>query len=468
MTITIEMPSGRERTPRSPFDRPDRAGAGPDSGRGGRDPLRIPGTLVRHRLANGLRLVVVPVPEVSAVGIAVCYDVGYRTESLSGFAHLFEHLMFTGSVNLPPLAHAENIQRNGGICNATTQRDHTSYFDVVAPEALELGLFLEADRMRGLRLDQAGLDNQIKVVSEEIRRNIFNRPYGRFPWIDLPAAVFSSFANTHNGYGDIDGLRAATLPQCEQFFDRYYCPGNAVLAVGGPVQPEQVIDMVERHFGTIPGRPVHRRPDLTEPPLSADREVVIEEPMASAPAMAIGWRLPPAGTEHHWAAILLAALLGDGEGSILRRTMMHQRRIATQVGAAASLIGKPLEAKINEIFTVSVVHPVGIDHDIVRTAVIEGLAGIADRGVDPGQLHRARRGLQATWYGESDPIGARTRRVAAAEILHGAGELALDGPERLARVDAASVATAAGALLRGHHGTLVVRPGRAGTGDSRP
>jgi len=414
---------------------------------------------VRHRLSNGLRVIVAPVPEASAVGITACYDVGYRTESLSGFAHLFEHLMFTGSGNLPPLAHAENIQRNGGICNAITQRDHTSYFEVIAPQALELGLFLEADRMRGLRFDQAGLDNQIKVVGEEIRRNIFNRPYGRFPWIDLPSAVFSSFANTHNGYGDIEGLRSATPAQCQDFFDRYYCPGNAVLAVAGPVDPVEVIDVVQRHFGTIPGRPVPRGADLSEPFLAADREVLVDEPLASMPALAMGWQLPPPDTTTHWAAIVLAAVLGDGQTSVLRRTMLHERRTATQIGAGASLIGKPLEARVNEIFTVSAVHPRDVDRETVQTGIIDGLVSIARRGVAPGQMHRALRGLQATWYAECDPIGARTRRIAAAEILHGEGELALYGPAMLASIGADSVVAAAEDLLAAHHGTLVIEPG---------
>ena len=297
---------------------------------------------------NGLRVVVAPVPEVSAIGITVCYDVGYRTESVSGLAHLFEHLMFTGSAGVESGEHTALIRSNGGICNAATYRDHTTYFNVLPPHALELSLFLEADRMRGLRMVQRNLDNQVRVVAEEIRRNVENRPYGGFPWVYLPGTLFDSFANTHNGYGDIAGLQAVSLAQCERFFADHYCPGNAVLVVAGPVQAEQVIELAERYFGSVPARPPAPRVPLAEAGPAVGRRLDRVDPLVKVPALALGWRMPPPGTAEQLAAIMLATVLGDGPTSALHRALV-ERGMATQVAAVAGLAGRVLETRDAEI-----------------------------------------------------------------------------------------------------------------------
>lgn len=411
--------------------------------------------LVRHRLANGLRVVVAPVPDVSAVGITVCYDVGYRTESSSGLAHLFEHLMFTGSPSPVDNGYIAQVRRNGGICNATTHRDFTSYYEVLPPQRLELGLFLEAERMRGLRLEQRNLDNQVKVVGEEIRRKIENRPYGRFPWVDLPSTLYSSFANTHNGYGDVAGLQSVTLRQCEKFFADHYGPQDAVLVVAGPVEPDRVLELAESQFGSVPARTGADRADLSEPVRPA-RELLLPDPLAAAPALSLGWRLPPAGSSAHYAAIVLASVLADGPTSVLHRSLV-QTATVTQVSAAATLTGGVLETRDAEIFTVNAVHPATVAAEAVTAEVRAGLRRIAD-GIDEVTRLRAVRRLQSNWYAEFDPIGARARRICSAELLYGDGELVAAGPQRLASVTAAEVAAVADALLDSPPGVLRLQP----------
>ena len=167
----------------------------------------------RFRLDNGLRVVLAPDHSAPVVGVAVLYDVGIRSEpeGRTGFAHLFEHLMFQGSANLEKLAHFRYVQGSGGTFNGSTHFDYTDYFETLPAGALERALFLEADRMRGPTLTEANLRNQVDVVKEEIRVNVLNRPYGGFPWLRLPPVMFDTFPNAHDGYGSFEDLESATV-----------------------------------------------------------------------------------------------------------------------------------------------------------------------------------------------------------------------------------------------------------------
>src|SRR5882757_9829194 len=214
--------------------------------------------LVHAKLPNGLRVVLAPDRSAPVVGVAVLYDVGFRSEpeGRTGFAHLFEHLMFQGSANLEKLAHFRYVQSSGGTFNGSTHPDYTNYFEALPSNALERGLFLEADRMLSPRITEENLRNQVDVVKEEIRLNVLNRPYGGFPWIKLPAVLYQTFPNAHNGYGDFTELEQASLDDCASFFDTFYAPGNAVLTVCGDFEVSRAQDLVQRHFGDVPSRPV--------------------------------------------------------------------------------------------------------------------------------------------------------------------------------------------------------------------
>ena len=197
--------------------------------------LRQHAALERFTLPNGLRVVLAPDRSAPVVGVAVVYDVGIRSEpeGRTGFAHLFEHLMFQGSESLEKLAHFRHVQGSGGTFNGSTHLDYTDYYEMLPSNALERALFLEADRMRGPRLTEENLRNQVDVVKEEIRVNVLNRPYGGFPWLKLPPVMFDTFPNAHDGYGSFDDLESATVPDAADFFERYYAAGNAVLSVAG-------------------------------------------------------------------------------------------------------------------------------------------------------------------------------------------------------------------------------------------
>ncbi|MGH4002449.1 MAG: M16 family metallopeptidase, partial [Pseudonocardiaceae bacterium] len=194
--------------------------------------LRIPSPTVelhRETLPNGLRVLLAPDQSAPVVAVGMHYDVGFRSEpeGRTGFAHLFEHLMFQGSESLEKLAHFRHVQASGGIFNGSTHQDYTDYFQVLPGAALERARFLEADRLRAPKLTTENLRNQVDVVKEEIRLNVINRPYGGFPWILLPPVLYDTFANAHNGYGDFSELEQASLDDAAAFFDAYYAPGNA-------------------------------------------------------------------------------------------------------------------------------------------------------------------------------------------------------------------------------------------------
>ena len=196
----------------------------------------------RTVLANGLKVLVVPGPADNLVGVSVIYNVGFRSEpeGRTGFAHLFEHMMFQGSAHVGKVEHIRLIESAGGVMNGHTRADLTAYYEAMPPSALELALFLEADRMASLAITEENLSNQVDVVKEEILGNVVNRPYGGFPWILLPALAFDSYPNAHNGYGDFSHLEQATVEESQDFYTTYYVPSNAVLTVVGSCQPDEV------------------------------------------------------------------------------------------------------------------------------------------------------------------------------------------------------------------------------------
>ena len=256
--------------------------------------LHIP---VEHTtLANGLRVVASPDRSAPFVTVGVYYQIGFRLEphGRSGFAHLFEHMMFQGSENAGKMEHIRLINSSGGLLNGTTNYDITNYFESVPSNALERVLWLEADRMRALKVDDENLRNQRDVVKEEVRVNVMNQPYGGFPWLDLPPVAFRNWPNAHNFYGDFADLDAATLADVQKFFHTYYAPNNAVLLMIGDLDAAEAIPLAKRYFEDIPAAPLPPRADVTEPPQTEERRGEVEEKFGPLPAMAIGYTLAAA------------------------------------------------------------------------------------------------------------------------------------------------------------------------------
>jgi predicted Zn-dependent peptidase len=405
--------------------------------------------LTHHTLDNGLRVLVAPDRSAPVVGVAVLYDVGFRSEpeGRTGFAHLFEHLMFQGSVNLEKMEHFRYVESSGGTFNGSTHFDYTNYFEALPANALERGLFLEADRMRGPRITEENLANQLDVVKNEIRVNVLNAPYGGFPWIYLPSVLFDTFPNAHNGYGGFEDLESATTDDAKDFFRRYYAPGNAILAIGGDVDVDEAIGLVEKHFAGIKKRPAPKRPDFGEPALTEERRSTHDDPHAPLPAVAVGYRVPD--PVHRFddllATLLLAEVLSDGDASRLQRRLVQQDHLVTDVSAYIGEFGDPFDERDPTAMTISAHYPDQGSLDKILRAVDEELARIAEDGLERGELDRVRTRLVSVSLRELDAVMSRTLELAKFELLHGRAELINELPARLAAVTEDAVRAAAAA-----------------------
>jgi zinc protease len=428
-----------------------------------------PPQLHRATLSNGLRVLIVPDPATPVVGIAVHVDVGFRSEpeGRTGFAHLFEHLMFQGSESLEKLAHFRHVQSSGGVFNGSTHQDYTDYFEVLPAAALERALFLEADRLRAPTLSVENLRNQVDVVKEEIRLNVLNRPYGGFPWILLPPVLYDTFPNAHNGYGDFSELEQASLDDAAAFFDTYYAPGNAQVSVAGYLDVDETMALVEKHFGDIPARPTPHRPSFYEPPPGKERRQAVADAHAPLPALAVGYRLPDPATDldAYLGHALLGSVLGDGEAARLQRRLVHADGLVTDISAGAGLMGA-LDARDPDTFTITAVHPAAVDPDRVLSAVDEELDKLAAEGPSDEELARQVARWSAGLYQENDRIMYRMLGLGARELLYGRAEIAVELPERLAAVTPEQVRSAAAALRSGGRGVLLVEPS-ASNGDAQ-
>jgi zinc protease len=283
-------------------------------------------------LANGLKVVIAPDTTAPVVTVGVYYKIGFRLEpqGRSGFAHLFEHMMFQGSANAPKMQHIKLINSSGGTLNGSTHYDVTNYYEAVPSNALERVLWLEADRMRALKVDDENLRNQRDVVKEEVRVNVMNQPYGGFPWLDLPPVAFRNWANSHNFYGDFADLDAADLADVQAFFKTYYVPNNAVLLVLGDVKAEEGIALANKYFADIPAGAAPPFADPTEPEQTKERRGEVEEKFGTLPAMAIGYPIPARRTSEWCAMALLDQALHGGRAGRIYRDLVLEKQVAVE------------------------------------------------------------------------------------------------------------------------------------------
>jgi zinc protease len=285
-----------------------------------------------QHLENGLRVIIAPDHSAPVFSIAVTYNVGSRNErpGRTGFAHLFEHMMFQGSENVGKGEHFIVIFNNGGGMNGTTNNDRTNYFEELPRNQLDLALFLESDRMRSLAVNQANLDNQRNAVQEERRLGIDNQPYGKAE-LEIDNLAYDNFAYKHSVIGEMTDLDAANVDDVKEFFRIYYAPNNAVLTLTGDLDPAEALEKVKKYFGSIPSQPTPPPIDMTEPEHYGERREVIEDPLARLPQLLMGYHIPPGNTPDNYALQVLGNVLGTGESSRFYQHLVKEKQLATSV-----------------------------------------------------------------------------------------------------------------------------------------
>ena len=286
-------------------------------------PKLSPTPIQQFSLANGLRIVLCEDHAVPVVSVALYYDVGSRNERVgrTGFAHLFEHMMFQGSENVPKAAHFQYIFNAGGSMNGTTSTERTNYYETLPASHLPLALWLESDRMRSLKVTQENLDNQRNAVQEEKRLRYDNQPYVN-AFLRINELIFKNPANAHSTIGSMEDLDAATIEDVQEFFRIYYAPNNAVLAIVGDFEAGEAIDLVRKYFEEIPSQPTPPPVDVSEPEDVAQSQEVFDDKLAPAPAFVLGWKIPPRRTPDFYALSLAADLIFEGDSSRLYQKLV--------------------------------------------------------------------------------------------------------------------------------------------------
>ena len=354
-----------------------------------------------YRLPNGLRVVLSRDTTAPTVAVGAYYHIGFRNEprDRTGFAHLFEHLMFQGSTNLGKLEFIKLVESNGGLLNGSTRFDFTNYFEVVPAHTLETILWAEADRMKGLAIDSANLKNQQEVVKNEVRVNVLNQPYGSFPWIDLPMTANENWFNAHNFYGDLADLDAATLTDAAAFFQKYYAPNNAVLAVVGDFDPAQARAWIRTYFGGIPAVELPAPPDLTEPRQVAEKRASRVDSLATRPALGLAWHVPPRWTPEWFAFGLIDQILGQGRDARLFEALVQEKGYTGDVSAGINWgLGHQFNYQGPMLWMVSLYHDADVSPDSIVAAVDREVQALVDRPVDAATLARARTKMRASLY----------------------------------------------------------------------
>lgn len=356
--------------------------------------LHIP---VEHiTLANGLRVVASPDRSAPFVTVGVYYQIGFRLEPFgrSGFAHLFEHMMFQGSENAGKMEHIRLINASGGLLNGTTNYDLTNYFESVPSNALERVLWLEADRMRALKVDDENLRNQRDVVKEEVRVNVMNQPYGGFPWLDLPPVAFRNWPNAHNFYGDFVDLDAATLDDVQHFFRTYYAPNNAVLLIMGDFEVQEGFALARKYFEDIPKAPLPPKADVTEPPQIEERRGEVIEKFGPLPAMAIGYTLPARESKDWFAATLMDGVLHGGRAGRIHRELVLEKQIAIEAtGGGDSIDTNGPTQMVTRIF-----HRPDVESGEVIAAFDSIIHDLQENGISEDELAPVKVKFRSDYY----------------------------------------------------------------------
>ena len=412
------------------------------------------------RLANGLKVVVSEDHSAPTFGICISYGIGFRLEpeGRTGFAHLFEHMMFEGTPNAPKGTLDRVIEGGGGNNNGDTRYDFTEYIESAPISALDPILWIEADRMRMLDFSPANLENQRKVVEEEVRVNVLNRPYGLFFAIDLPGKAFDTYPNAHNFYGDFKDLDAARIDDVQKFYEQYYSPNNAVLAIVGDFRPDEVFAKVDKYFASISARPAPPRAKIDEPAQTGERSATQTDKLARVPALAIGYRMPPRNSHDAVVGAVVGELLHNGQASRLYQALVKQKQVAFSVDGGVNWpLGNPFEYNGPTLMTSLIVTAPNVKQEAVLAAYDEAIADLARIGPATAELERIRAKMRSDWYDTLEVPITRASALSHAVLFDGNADRVSSIPDEIAKVSAPEVKSFAAKYLVKTNRTWIYR-----------
>ncbi|HEX8267467.1 MAG TPA: pitrilysin family protein [Pyrinomonadaceae bacterium] len=405
-------------------------------------PKLQPIPIEQFTLDNGLRVVMSKDDSIPVVSVAVYYDVGSRNEKQgrTGFAHLFEHMMFQGSENVPKAGHFQFIEKNGGTMNGTTSTERTNYFETLPASQLPLALWLESDRMRSLKVTHENLDNQREAVKEEKRLRYDNQPYGQV-FVTISEMIYKNFANAHSTIGSMDDLDDATVDDVTEFFRIYYAPNNAVLTIVGSFEPDEARSLVEKYFGSIPAQPKPAQIDVNEPEEVAVRQKTLEDAHAPFPAFLIGYKAPPRKSDEFAALELAGKLLYDGESSRLYQKLVKGDESIVQ------LFGFTDERRGPSSVLIGAIPKPGHDVKQIRQVMFDEIKQMATAGPSAEEMEKLRnclindevRGRQSSMY--------RAQRLAEAALYDDDPNLINTELERMLKITPEQIKSAVAKYL---------------------
>jgi len=393
-------------------------------------------------LANGLRVVFSEDHSVPVVSVAVYYDVGSRNEreGRTGFAHLFEHMMFQGSENVPKAGHFQYIFNNGGTMNGTTSSERTNYFETLPASQLPLALWLESDRMRSLKVTQENLDNQRDAVKEEKRLNYDNRPYSN-AFLRLNELIYRNPRNAHSTIGSMEDLDDATIDDVREFFRVYYAPNNAVLAVCGDFDSAEARAFVEKYFASIPPQPAPAPVDVSESAEVAALGEIYPDPFAQLPAIMLGWKVPARRTEDYYSLSLASDLLLDGDSSRL-----YQRLVKGEESVVAIQGGVGERRGPSTVYVFAIPKP-GRTTQEIRATMQEEIKRLATEGPTPEEMEKLRNTLLNDAVRSRQSTLYRAQRLAEYALYDGDPNLFNTEMERYLAVTPEEIRRAVGKYL---------------------
>ena len=386
--------------------------------------MKIP--FEKYTLKNGMKVILSEDHSAPVVAVYIIYNVGSRVEEKgrTGFAHLFEHMMFQGSANAPKGVHFKTVEANGGSLNGSTHPDFTDYFEALPSNKLAVGLWLESDRMRSLAITAPNLANQKEAVKEERRLSFDNRPYNTAIVDVWPQLAFQNWQSSHSLIGSFEDLNAASVADVTKFFKTYYAPNNAILCIVGDIRVPEAKKLIEGYFGDIPAQPQPPHPDLSEPEKFTPRNQVYKDPLAGVPAVVIGWPGPPRRSADYNALVMVDALLTGGDSSRFSLDLVKGKKSVLNYEAN---LGWPFASasdyKAPGLYAMNLLHNPKFSGKEIVGQVQDEIARIQKEGVDLKELERVRTFLRAARIKELQSTLTRATLLAQYEMFDGKPEL---------------------------------------------